>query len=309
MSNLEGIQFYADPTLEDIILYNLISFISYGLLEVGGYYNISLGQQNYLGQDESKLYPVSGQGITPYTIYRDRKNDWVWESGVSLKYSSGTQPLSITGISVNGTIYATGSTITGTGFYVDYNRGQVVFNNPLSSSHTVKVPHTLRAITVDSSESNNYRHLISDWAKNAFSSGYINDISYKTYMPAMLLKMSNLRTDKGLQLGSRAKITLFSLQFDMYATNAYELRKMTNFVYFLETKCVRLFDYKNAPKPLNYRGEVVNPTGTWPNLVQNFPLGEARFREDCQITKIDNIEFPYLQARARISLEFDSYPS
>lgn len=299
MSNLEGIQFYGDPTLEDIILHNIISFISYGLLEVGGYYSISLGQQNYLGQDESQLYPVSGQGITPYTIYKDRKNDWVWEQGIALKFSGGTQPIVPTGITINGVS-------TSTGYYIDYNKGQVVFNSPRSSSDIIKVPHTLRAISVYPAEENDYRFLSADWAKTSTTG--VENLTYKAYLPCMSINITDFQTVRGKELGSRGKVTKCNLQFDMYATNSYELRKMTNFIYFMETKCVTFFDYKNAPKPLNYRGEIINSGSIWSNLIQNFPLGEGRFQENCIITKIINNDLPYLRARARISIEFDTYP-
>ena len=59
MANLDGLNWYGDWTIEDKIIYNVINFLKWGLLEIGAYYNISKDQVNYNGANESILQPVT----------------------------------------------------------------------------------------------------------------------------------------------------------------------------------------------------------------------------------------------------------
>ena len=73
MANLDGLNWYGDWTIEDKIIYNVINFLKWGLLEIGAYYNISKDQVNYNGANESILQPVTfygSGGIANYTVYK-----------------------------------------------------------------------------------------------------------------------------------------------------------------------------------------------------------------------------------------------
>jgi hypothetical protein len=308
MSNLEGILFYGDWTIEDIVNVNLIDYFKYGLLQIGGYYNITRNKLDYQNKDLSQLRPVLIPGISNYTVFRGNKHDWVWESNIDLKYSSGTQPISITGIVVNNTVYATGASINSTGFYIDYSRGQVVFGSSLSSGTLVQCPHTLRGVNIYPIDSNEYRDLEYEWNKVSNSSG-ITNFQEKAYLPAIFIGIEGFRTVKGVELGSRAKVSNFNIEFNIIASNSYELKKLIDICYFLETKTIPLYDWRTTPRPLNSRGELIYPTGNWKTLTENYLMARARFNEDFAVTKIRNSKLPISRARARISLQTDLFPT
>lgn len=308
MSNLEGLHFYGDPTVDEILLQNFLTFFRYGLLEIGAFYNISLNQQDVRGNDQSSLYPVFVTGVPDYKIWRGNKHDWIWEQNINLKYSGGSQPTIPTGVFVNGTGYNNGTNVFGSGFYIDFSRGQIVFGNALPSGTSVKVPHSLRAVQVYSHEGPELRHLVSNWLDASTNSSGIIDYSYKAYLPSIFIRCQKLDTVRGLELGSRAKVTKADMEFHIFSSNPYELRKLMDICYMLEEKPVILYDIQNSPKPLNYRGELVNPSGSYPNLISSYATGFARFEHDATEFKMTNHKLPVFYGRVTVGLLTDTYP-
>lgn len=307
MSNLEGSLGYAELGLEDHILENVITFFQYGLLELGAYYNIN-NQSDYQGNNPSILHPMSIHGSSGYTIYRGAKHDWVWESNINLKASGLTQPISISGIIVNGTFYATGTTITGTGFIVDYARGQVVFDRPLSSGYTVKCPHTDRWVGVYKQDSYEYRKLTYDWIQNTGASGVAYSNEETIYLPAIIIGIESYETVRGLELGSRAKVSHIGIEFDILAGNDFERKKLLDICYFLETKGLPLYNISTAPKPLLSNGALSSGAKTWPMLVSGYSVGNAMFNENAKIEKVKRSTLPVKHGKAFITLEADVFP-
>jgi hypothetical protein len=307
MSNLDGINFYGDPSTSEILIKNLISFIDYGLLEMGAYQNIPKDKTNYANVDISAVRPVSATGFTNYRVWRGLSHHWVHESNVTLKFSSGTTPLIASGIYFNNTFYPTGSTITGTGYYIDFSRGQVVFANPVPSNSSVQVPRSERAVHVYPTDSNEFRKITDGWLVANATGVYDSNLS-RAYLPAVFVDIRSFETVRGTELGSRGKSTQAEISFEIFSQNGYELNKLIDVLYMLETKTVELFDVKNSPSPLNYRGELVRPDVNYRYLVTNYKLSEARFDEEAFTYKVPNMEAPLFRGRVTIPLRLDVYP-
>lgn len=310
MSNLDGINFYGDRSITEVIEHNVIDFMRYGLLEVGAFYNISTGQLDYNGNDESILKPLSRPDITGYTMYGGKKNDWVWESGINLKYDGGSQPIRPSGIFVNGVFYATGTTIEGTGYFHDYSRGRVVFDNPLPSSYVVTCPHTLRWVQVYSDTGPEYKSLVYDWMDRVQSSGTINKIDHHAYLPAVFVGLNGYRTLRGTHLGNRTKLIRAEMEFNVLANNAMEAKKIADFCHLLEEKHITAYDPNTAIKPLDYEGRLVNPTGTWVYLTNNYPYTNPgiHFSSDARIQRIRSELLPIYRYKITVGLEMDVFP-
>jgi len=299
MSNLEGLTWYGDPTLEEIVLQNLISFMRYGLLEIGAFYNVTSGS----------LTPQSfyGSGISDYSRFRGLKNDWIWESDITLKYTGGTQPTRPSGIFFNNAFVPTGSTILGTGFTIDYSRGQVVFHNPLNSGYAnsgIKANYSIRMAHVYSQDEQEYRH-IRNFLQSQPSGAF--DQTPKGYLPAICVAVDSLTTDRGIELGGRGKYTNVGIQFDIIANNSYEVKKLADICYMMETKTFPLYNIQTSPKPLNISGQLTSQANTWPNLVTGHLLGHARFEEDARMQRI-NPAIPTNFRRVFISLQIPVFP-
>lgn len=308
MSNLDSMTFYGNQTLTEVLEKNVISFLNQGFLEVGAYLNVTKGKTNALGQDISAFAPINVTGITPNTLWRGIKNNWVWEpsGSINFKYSSGTPPIVPSGIYFNNTFVATGSTINGTGYYLDFSRGQVVFSGGVPSTSTVQVAHSLRAVSIYSTDSNEYRESITNWQiATAAASGSFN---YKAYYPAIFVEVVSLKTLRGTEIGSRGKFINAQIQFEIFASNDYELKKIIDTLYMMETKFLQLYDVQNSPKPLNSRGELVNPTISYSSLLSTYPYGNARFDQDAITYKVKTQNLPIFRGRVRIGLNCDVVP-
>lgn len=297
MSNLEGTEFWGNLTLDDIIARNLIAFIQYGLLELGAYRNRPQGELARLE------WPGSSQ-----TIYKTAKHNIVWESGVSLK-TSGTAAIVPTGIYVNGTGYVTGSILpNGSGYYIDFANGYVVFGSQLPTGTTVVLPHSLRLANVYPIDGYEFRSII----ENAMSSsGNVNsdDITLKAYLPAIFVNVLGFNTIKGYELGSRGKVTKANIEFTIVAANPNQRNRLADICYMMESKSISLYDPNLAITPLNYRGELVNPTGTWPYLVNNYNIGIGRFAENARMVKNPDPILPISMSKVQISLIIDTFPN
>ena len=309
MSNLNGLQFYGESTLEDIITRNITSFLSYGFLELGAYYNISKDQVDRFGNNESVLRPAVIQDVPNYTVYRGIKNDWVWESNIHIKSSGGRQPIQISGIYVNNIFYATGQSVLGTGYYIDYSRGRVVFNHQLPSNYTVKCPHSLRYVQVYEQDSQEYRKINFDWANRTSATGLWYDNELKAYLPCVFVKVKRYDTVKGLELGGRAKVTNVFMEFDVFSENKADDRRLSDILYLLESKSVLFFDAAHAPYPLTSSGTIGSSPLTWPQLVSGYLLSNGiRFNEDATVSKIQRI-LPIKHSKVSISLDMNIYPN
>jgi hypothetical protein len=307
MSNLDGINFYGDPSTSEILIKNLISFIDYGLLEMGAYQNIPKDKTNYQNIDISALKSVSATGFGSYKTWRGLSNNWVFESGVTLKFAGGTAPLVPTGIYFNNTFYPTGSNITGTGYYIDFARGQVVFANPVPSNSLVQVPRAERAVHIYPTDSNEFRKVTDGWLTTSATGTYDSNVA-KAYLPAIFIDVRSFETVRGIELGSRGKSTQAEINFEIFSQNGYELNKLIDVLYMLETKTMVLYDIKNSPTPLNYRGELVRPDVNYKYLISTYPLSEARFDEEAFTYKVPNSEAPLFRGRVTIPLRIDVSP-
>ena len=310
--NIQGMNFYGDNTLEDIVLDNIKEYFRYGLLEVGAYINIDKDQTDRNGNDISRLFPVSNRpGVTDGTIYKSRKDDWVWESNITLKASGGSEPYVPSGIYVNNVFYATGTDVSGIGYILDFRQGRVVFDSALPSGSIVQCPHTERYVSVYDSDSYEGRELVRQWQDVATnSSGTIDSFGAKAYMPCIILELANYRTIKGLQIGSRAKVVNANLELNIFADSPANRKRLTDICYLLENQAFNLFDVNTIPSPLNNNGELINPDSDWKTLSTDYRIDQdiARFAQNARVQKIRSGIVPIFRSRVRISLEIDVAP-
>lgn len=303
MSNLEGLVWYGDSTLDDYLVNNINTFIKHGLLEIGAFINITKGQVNYNGADMSLLRPLTAPGVTGYTVYRDVNNDWIWESGVSLKYPSGTAPIIASGVYVNNIYRPDGS-----GCLLDFSRGQVIFTSGLNANDSVQISRALRGVHVYKPDEHEARTIITNWREFNNTSGTSN-YNYRAYLPCITTEILGYKTIRGTELGSRAKNINIQFEFNIWSENAYEQKKLTDIIYNLEEKYIQLFDIDSAPKPLDGQGRLVRPTGcTWTELIAHYPGGGIRFESNFSSIKIKNVNNPIYLTKCKISACCDVFP-
>ena len=301
MFNLDSFNFYGDYTLEDYIERNVIDFLNYGFLEVGAFYNVPTGQINWLGQDESRLRPVIAPHITGNTVYAGYNKNWVWESGISFKYSGGNQPIIPSGIYFNGVYVPYNSTVSGISYFIDFTQGSVFFGPAVANGTTVQVGHAVRAIQIESIDSYSYRNLNTYWNRAENNPSGTFNIS-QAHLPAIFIGLDSYGT-KPQELGSRSKFASAKLHFEVFARNPTELRKICDTLYYLESKAITLYNLSRVGKPLNYRGERVSGHIDWKYNIQNYPLSTALFKDGIRVNKIRDGNLPIYRAKVFADLE------
>jgi hypothetical protein len=308
MGNLNSVNFYPDFSREDNIVHNTSTFIKYGLLEIGAFYNLDISL------NESVLRPVNVTGVTPYTIYRGIKSDWVYESElgpINLRYPNGTQPNRVSGILVNGVFFPTGTAVSGASYYVDYARGQVVFNSGLPSNFVVRAAPAIRYVQVYQKDSYEYKEINYSWQNLDNPTGVpILTDRINAFLPAVFVGIDKIYTKKGISIGSRAKYTEAKISFDIVTTNHADRKRISDICYMLETKSFPYYDLnvvKNS-LPLFSNGSI-SPSGkNWDLLASENMSGWVRFDENAMVLNSNDPMLPFQRSIVTIGLEIASNP-
>lgn len=304
--NFDGTTYYGDYSLEDKLSQNIITYLKYGLLEVGGYYNVNRGTLDYNNNNPALLRKVGFAGSSGARIFQGLKNDWVWESGINPSYTGGSSPTNISGIYVNNQFIANNTAYSGINFHINYSLGQVEFDADIQSDARVEVNHTIRAVNVYSVDSVFYKNLIAyyqdrtNWDLAGSGIDNINN-NYKAYLPAIFVNIDGY-SSRSLEIGSRAKYAEANVEFDIFATNPQDRKRLSDYCYMLEEKGFLLFNPNTAPKPLTSSGTISNNAKTWPDLVSQYNYGQARFQGNARVHKNYNY-LPIQYCKVSITLD------
>ena len=84
---------------------NLKSFLDWGFLGIGGWFNVTIPTSGAWGGTFDQLRLVDDPSYTKGQVWEAPRKDWVWEN--ETPYTGGS-PVQITGVSVNGSFYGTG---------------------------------------------------------------------------------------------------------------------------------------------------------------------------------------------------------
>lgn len=312
MANLGNTTYYAQKTLEDQILLNVISYLQYGLLEIGAYYNIRKGQNDYLGNNASQLKMISGYGVPNNRYYQTLKNQIIWESGINYTFSptAAQSIIPISGIYYQNTFYPNGSGVLGTGFIVDYNRGLVVFDHPMGTGK-VEMEHSLRVANLYNTDDNQYRRLINYYMNrdqwSTAGSGLDNDnVNLRNYLPCIAIHINGF-SSKPMGIGSRNKYATANLDFEVLAMTAADRKRLSDLLYLLEEKSFPTFNINEVQPIFNQSGSIYSGTKTWNDLVHSNYMGNGRFSDNANITIPNNTQLPISYSRVRMSVEFPVY--
>jgi hypothetical protein len=298
--------------MEDQIVQNIVSFIDYGLLELGAYYNIYKGQTDYLNNNISRYRNVVQPGITEGLVWEGLKHNVIWETGINLKASGLNNPIGISGIYVNDTFYPNGSTSIGNGYYLDYSLNRIVFNSKIPNTSKVEVEHSLRHVNVYATDTNFYRDAIAFYNdRNNFyvkGSGIDNtNPKNRVYLPSIFIYLKDYSSD-GFEIGSRGKVVQADIEFDIFTQSTQDRKRLTDLCYWLEEKSIGTYNINNSPKPLTISGTLNSNRLEYPQLVSQYYYKNARFSENFSITKNTNVSLPIQNVTVKGTFEIPLYP-
>ncbi len=262
-----------DAQLSEHLLSNLQAFLDWGMLNIGGFYNVHLTDTASFGGNPSTLRLSDDNRFTKGTVWDAYKKNWVWETGTEYSVS----PISISGIYVNSVFLPQNSAV----YSVDYPRGRVVFTSPINLTSTVQVEYSYKMYSFERSDVQWFQQLTEgtfrrdDPQFQSYGSGLWSTYpESRAQLPAVVIEPVPKRSWLGKGLGGGQWIYT-DVVFHVIAETPYDRNNMLDILTYQNEKRWFMFDLNKTSRasvyPLNRNGFLVNPSSTYPNLLANYP--------------------------------------
>lgn len=262
------------PLITNNLVYGVLDFCNFSMLNVGGYVNItrSPAVSGAYGGDRFRLRKVDDKRFTDGTVYEGFRGNWVWESGID--YTPA--PFRPSGVWINNTFYL--SSHATYGHYVDYPRGRIVFNSAIPSTSVVQTEFSSRTIYFADAEHPYLQRLMydtwdvsrTDWQT---SSGNWSDwADVRMQLPVVGVKFVDNMTFEPYQLGGGQWCNVDVL-FYIFAEDKYTKRQLCDAIAEQNDKTIWIPNYaliKSAttyPVSLDYLGRPVASALQYNDLV------------------------------------------
>lgn len=305
----KGVSNIGDSHITDRLETSLAFFLNWAFLEIGAFYNVEIPTSGAFGGDFSKLRAVRDPSYTNYKVYEAPRQDFIYETGVA--YTGGS-PIAITGVSVNGTIYGTGDATYG--HYVDYPRGRVIFNSPLTSSSVVKLEYSYRQVQVyvagdapwwREAQFNSMRPDNSTFTQLG-SGNWMIGSEKRVQMPAIIIESVPTRSFAGFEVGNGASLVFQTVNFDILSETKYDRDKLMDIISTQYFRNTIVFDTDSINFPLDYRGMLVS-TDQYPDFVRpindNLNRGQKALWRTVQVVDMGMVHPSLYTARVRVQME------
>lgn len=136
-TTFKGLPRVGDSQGSDQLEANLLTWFQWAMLAAGGFVNVSIPTSGLYGGDFSRLRRADDPNYDAGRVWEGVRKDWVWETGVECP---AAQPIRVSGAFVDGAFVP-----VGTGLYVDYPNGRLVFAEPRAASG-VRCEHSYRLV-------------------------------------------------------------------------------------------------------------------------------------------------------------------
>ena len=280
-TNFKGVSSIGQDSYGDVLRANIISFIEWGFLNKGGFVNVKIPASGLYGGDKHRLRPVKDPRYSDGQVWQAAKNDWVWQSGLT----TSTQPIQVSGVYVNGSYYPLSTTGTYS-HYVDYPRGRIVFNNPISTGNVITCQYSYKWIqTIDARDSQLVRAVqynatrVDNPQFSQFASGEWNPVSEtRIQFPFIAVHTSERTTYRPAQLGGGSFVEKSIICY-IFSESDRHHGKIADILSSQKEKTILLYDTNKIAEqrksPLDGRGSIASGALTYPDLVK--PSGEGGF--------------------------------
>jgi len=286
-----------DSTLSNILLDNFIALYDWGFLDRGQFYNIEIPESGIYGGDKHKLRLAEDPNYLDGQVWEGYRQNWVWESGIS---ATTEQPISISGVFVDNTFYATGNVTKP--FYIDYPNGRVVFDTAITSTSTVQLEYSHKWVQVVPAQGVPwFRQIQQRSFRNeedfqvSSSGGWVQLGQTRIQLPAVAIEVIPAVSMRGYQLGGGQWVNS-DMVFYVISENHWECTNLMDSILYQNDRTVHLFNPTavaiSGVLPYNYRNELNEnaiPSGLYPNMIDDFYynrcwISESRGSEISQLS-------------------------
>ena len=290
---------------------NLKSFLDWGMLGIGGWFNVNIPTSGAWGGTFDQLRLVDEPSYGEGQVWESARKDWVWENEVP--YTGGS-PISITGVSVDGTFYGTGDATYA--HHYNYPLGRVVFDNPIASTSTVKLEYSYRNVQVYIADQAPW------WDELQYNSMRVDDSSFsqvgsgnwailsnnRVQMPAVVIEAVPRRTYQPYELGSSNNFITQDVLFHVVSESRWWRNQLVDIISLQKDKTLMLYDSNkladSGAYPLDFRGMVVAPENNYSGLVSTagYQFTSARIT-DMGVTEMESYNSMLHEGTVRASFE------
>lgn len=288
ISELDGFDNFESSTISDILTKNFVYFFDWGFASSGAYTNVNIPGTGFYGTDKSRMQLHSDPNYANGRVWQTQRQNWVWESGLS----RGT-PVPVTGVFVN-------NNFVSSGYKIKPKEGQVVFDSPISPTSNVRISHSTKRVNVLPIDS-------VPWLKNIQRRSFESSSSFggsgefamlgqtRVQLPAITVDVIPPKDYIPYQLGG-GKEHLNDVIFHVVAESSSECKELLDKICFQSGRTIKLFNPSTAAVSgvrvfdgNGFLSNSANPSGTYPNLVNNFYYRLCYIGEhgDINVTELD----------------------
>ena len=289
---LKGITDISQYTLNNDIQDGLIEYFDWALLDIGNYFNCTLGEQGPDGYDYSKLRLSSNDQYIEGQVWEGFRKNWVWQSGVD--YSPAplvgldNEKPGISGVYINGDFYPN-TTTGGFSHTIDHFNGRVIFDQPIPTTSVVQVEHSYKWINVVYANSVPWLREIQLSTEEPTSNFYNKDKGSwnippesRLQLPAIAVEVVANRRFKPYQLGG-GQWVYTDVIFHCIAEDEITRNKLVDIISLQSDKTIYLFDSnkinENNDYPLDYMGVPVPSALRYPDLLERYKGGKLMLKD------------------------------
>lgn len=290
---------------------NLKWYLDWAFLGIGGWSNITIPTSGAWGGSFDSLRLVSDPAYTDGQVWESARKDWVWETGSSY---SGYDPIQISGVYVNSTLYGTGDATYG--HHYNYPLGRVVFDSAISTTSTVKAEYSYRNVQVyiadeapwwDELQYNSLR--VDDTTYSATGSGSWGILAnHRVQMPSVVLEVVPRRRFTPYQMGDTSQFIKQDVLFHIVAESRWWRNQLVDILSLQKDSQLWLFNsntlVSSGVYPLDYRGMRVTSPLNYDDIVNTAEYRYISARLiDMSITEMESHDARLHEGTVRATLE------
>lgn len=287
---------------------NLKTYLDWGLLEIGGFRNVTMPTSGAYGGIFDGLRLVNDPNYTLGQVWETPRKDWVWETGITYSY----EPIDISGVYVGGNLYTTGDATYG--HHYNYPLGRVVFDSAIATTSVVKINHSYR----------NVQTYIADqapwWEEIQYDSLRVDDdtldlntsgnwgvlSSHRVQLPAIVIEAVPKRKMRPYEMGTIGNYVYQDVNFHILAESRWWRNTLMDIISLEKDRTIWLYDNNSIADvtgyPLDERGMKVSSPKMYPTFVDDFRYKKMKFH-DTAINNITSTSSRLKQATVRATVE------
>ena len=290
---------------------NMKWFLDWAFLGIGGWSNVTMPTSGAFGGTFDTLRLVNDPSYSNGQVWEGARKDWVWETGSSYE---GHDPIQISGVYVNGVLKGTGDATYA--HHYNYPLGRVVFDNPISTTDTVKVEYSYRNVQVyvadeapwwDELQYNSLR--VDDTYYSSTGSGSWGILAnHRVQMPAIVLETVPRRRFKPYQLGDTSQFVQQDIVFHIVGENRWWRNQLVDILSYQIDSQLWLFKTDtligSGAYPLDYRGMKVSSPLNYDDVVNTPQYRYLLARmTNMSITEMESYDARLHEGTVRATLE------